>query len=94
MLGDCAFIDTRVLFAHLGLDLSMEDRFQSDLGNAGAMENPLAAAITRAAMNAPVPVVLGGHSLVSGGLYALVDASWGERERQHTWPPTSPVSPV
>jgi hypothetical protein len=31
---------------------------------------------TQAALSAAVPVVLGGHSLVSGGLYALVEAAW------------------
>jgi hypothetical protein len=27
-------------------------------------------------MSCPIPVVLGGHSLVSGGLYVLVEAAW------------------
>lgn len=79
-LADSAFLDSRVLFAHLGLTLSTEDRFQSDLGNWELICDPLAARITRAAREAPLPVVLGGHSLVSGGLWALVDAAWGERE--------------
>jgi hypothetical protein len=79
-LADSAFVDSRVLFAHLGLTLSTEDRFQSDLGNWQRVRNPLAAQFTRAACVAPLPVVLGGHSLVSGGLWALVDAAWSERE--------------
>jgi CTP:molybdopterin cytidylyltransferase MocA len=75
-LADAAFIDSRVLFAHLGLPLSTEDRFQSDLGHWNRVGHPLAAQITRAACEAPFPVVLGGHSLVAGGLWALVDAAW------------------
>lgn len=84
-LADSAFLDSRVLFAHLGLALSTEDRFQSDLGNWERVHHPLAAQITRAACAAPLPVVLGGHSLVSGGLWALVDAAWREREAQGSW---------
>ncbi|MFN8535196.1 MAG: hypothetical protein U0556_16790 [Dehalococcoidia bacterium] len=80
-MADSAFVDSRVLFSHLGLDLSTEDRFQSDLGNWQQVSDPAAAAITRAAVEAAIPVVLGGHSLVSGGLWALVDAAWGERGR-------------
>jgi hypothetical protein len=75
-MGNSAFIDSRVLFAHLGLNLSTEDRFQSDLLNWRQIANPVAAELTRAAAEAPIPIVLGGHSLVSGGLWALVDAAW------------------
>src|SRR2546426_4277462 len=32
LLGDAAFIDTRVLLAHFGIEATREDRFQSDLG--------------------------------------------------------------
>jgi hypothetical protein len=32
---------------------------------------------------APVPVIMGGHSLVSGGIYALIEAAW---ERGHDVP--------
>ncbi|MCL6648425.1 MAG: hypothetical protein K6U89_08845 [Chloroflexi bacterium] len=80
-LAEAAFLDSRVLFAHLGLQLSVEDRFQSDLGQWQAVHDHQAAAITRAAVEAAIPVVLGGHSLVSGGLWALIDAAWAERER-------------
>jgi hypothetical protein len=37
--------------------------------------------LTRAATQAPVPVLLGGHSLVSGGIMALVQAAWEEQDR-------------
>jgi hypothetical protein len=33
-------------------------------------------AISRAAMKAPIPVLLGGHSLVAGGLMALTEYAW------------------
>ena len=70
---DVAFIDTRVLFAHKKLDLTEEERFLSDLGLWGELENPWLRSFTKAATEAEIPVVLGGHSLVTGGMWAIVD---------------------
>ncbi len=75
-LGQAMFLDSRVLFAHLGLRLSRADRFYSDLGDFEAVLDPLARRVTAAAAQAPIPVVMGAHSLVSGGLYAVIDAAW------------------
>lgn len=75
-LGQAMFLDSRVLFAHLGLRLSRSDRFYSDLGDFESVRDPLARRITAAAVRAPIPVVMGAHSLVSGGLYAIIDAAW------------------
>lgn len=81
-LGDGAVIDTRVIEAHLGLEPSREDRFQSDLLNWQAIEEPFLRRFTRAANEAPIPVLLGGHSLVSGGLMAINDIAWAENDRR------------
>src|SRR5581483_3062343 len=75
-LGNAAFIDTRALFVHLGLNPSAADRFNSDLMRYSDVSNPTLRAFTRAAAEAPIPIVLGGHSLVTGGLQALIDAAW------------------
>ncbi len=80
-LGDAIVIDTRVIEAHLGIEPSREDRFQSDLLNASAILDPFLREFTAAAAGAPKPVLLGGHSLVSGGLMALTDAAWLENDR-------------
>ncbi|MCC6958980.1 MAG: hypothetical protein IT301_03960 [Dehalococcoidia bacterium] len=81
-LGDGAVIDTRVIEAHLGIEPSREDRFQSDLLAWEAIEEPFLRRFTRAAAEAPIPVLLGGHSLVSGGLMALNDVAWAENDRR------------
>jgi hypothetical protein len=81
-LGQAALIDSRVIFHHLRLDLSASDRFNSDLMRYDAIADPTARAFTEAAARAAIPVLLGGHSLVSGGLWALIDAAWLERDRQ------------
>jgi hypothetical protein len=80
-LGDAAFIDTRVLLAHLGLQPSRADRFLSDLGRASEIEDPFLRDFTEAAARAAIPVLLGGHSLVSGSLMALIEVAWREHDR-------------
>ena len=80
-LGDAAFIDTRVLLAHLGLHPSRSDRFLSDLGRAGEIEDSFLRELTEAAATAVIPVLLGGHSLVSGSLMALIEVAWRDYDR-------------
>jgi hypothetical protein len=75
-LGQAVFLDSRVIFAHLGVWPAASDRYNSDLRRPKLIADAVAREFTEAAMTAPVPVVLGGHSLVSGGLYALVEAAW------------------
>jgi hypothetical protein len=82
LLGDALVLDTRVVEAHLGLDPSREDRFQSDLFAFEQIEEPTLRALTEAAAAAPIPVLLGGHSLVAGGLMAINDIAWAENDRR------------
>ncbi len=72
-LGEAAVIDSRVLLAHrLGADQirwpSAEDRHASDLLLHERIVDPWLRALTRAAADAPIPVLLGGHTLVGPGL--------------------------
>ena len=75
-MGQALFLDSRVIFAHQGLWPLAADRFYSDLRQPAQIADPFVKALTEAAMAAPVPVIMGGHSLVSGGMYALVEAAW------------------
>jgi hypothetical protein len=68
---DVALLDTRVLVAHLGRQPSLADRFASDQLAAETIADPVVREFTAAAAAAPIPVLLGGHSLVSGGLWLL-----------------------
>jgi hypothetical protein len=79
-MGDAAFIDTRVLLAHKRIDASREDRFLSDLGRWEEIGDPFLREFTQGAAEARVPVLLGGHSLMSGGLMALNEYAWSERD--------------
>jgi hypothetical protein len=85
-LGDAAVIDTRVLLAHrLGTDESgwppAADRFASDLLDAEAIADPWLRTLTAAAAEAPIPILLGGHTLVGPGLRLLLG---GRRRRRAT----------
>ncbi len=75
-MGQAVFLDNRVILAHQGLWPSAADRFHSDLRQPAQIADPFLRALTEAAMAAPVPVIMGGHSLVSGGMYALIEAAW------------------
>ena len=76
-LGDAAIVDSRVLLAHrLGPDPRAwppaEDRSASDLLLAERVGDPWLRALTAAAADAPIPVLLGGHTLVGPGLRLAV----------------------
>lgn len=75
-LGDGMLFDDRVLFAHLGWHPAPPERFASDLFQPDRIpEGPLRA-FTLAARDSAVPVLLGGHTLVSGVLWTMVEAAW------------------
>jgi hypothetical protein len=76
-LADAAVIDSRVLLAaRLGADERRwpppEDRFASDLLLAERVADPWLRQLTAAARGAPVPIVLGGHTLVGPSLRLLL----------------------
>ncbi len=76
-LGQGAIIDTRVLLAHrLGADETRwpapAERFASDLHRPTEIEDQWLKALTGSAARSPVPIVLGGHSLVGPGVPLLL----------------------
>ena len=73
-LVDGVLLDNRVILAARGLWPSTPDRFNSDLYRWDRVVEPFLRRFTRAAAEARVPVVMGGHSVVAGGLMALVEA--------------------
>ena len=73
-----AFLDTRVLMAHAQKSVSAADRFYSDLLQPEHIQDPWLRELTAAAAETELPVLLGGHGLVHGGIWALVDAAHRE----------------
>lgn len=80
-LCDAAFIDMRPLLAHLGIHASRADRFAADLGDSEAIEDPRLRALIAAVVASPVPIVLGGHSLIAASLQLLNQWVWDEHDR-------------
>jgi hypothetical protein len=80
-LVDGVLLDNRVILAARHLWPSTPDRFNSDLYRGDRVGEPFLRRFTRAAAEARVPVMMGGHAVVSGGLMALVEAfEAGRRE--------------
>jgi CTP:molybdopterin cytidylyltransferase MocA len=73
------FFDTRVAFANRGRRVSDWDRYHSDLGRVDLIEDPWVREFTEAALECRIPVLLGGHSIVSGGLWILADRAIAAR---------------
>jgi hypothetical protein len=71
--ADAAFIDTRVLLAHYNCWPDSASRFASDLGQAKQVADEWLRTFTQAALEAPIPVILGGHGLMSGAMLAFSD---------------------
>lgn len=74
-VADACLFDTRPYFAGLSERISEHDRFFSDLGLWDEIRDPAVRRFTKAASQANVRPVLGGHSLVSGGLWALAEGA-------------------
>lgn len=87
-LADGVVWDTRVWLAAQGLWPLPEDRFACDLLRPEEVTTPLLRELAQACLEAPVPFLLGGHSLVSGGLYLAAELAWqGKPELPERWSP-------
>ncbi len=78
-LAHAILLDNRVILASRSRGCaarpwpSATDRFHSDLQRWRDVKDPFLQRLTRAAAEASVPVVMGGHSVVTGGLMALTE---------------------
>ncbi len=73
-LANAILLDNRVILASKNLWPRAPDRFSADLYRWNDVEEPFLRRLTRAAADAPVSVVMGGHSVVAGGLMALTES--------------------
>lgn len=72
-LGDAVLWDTRVWMAHRGKFPTAADRFAADLGWFDQIEDPALRRLTHVVANSSIPIITGGHGVVSGGVYALTE---------------------
>jgi hypothetical protein len=74
-MADVILLDNRVILASRGLWPCDADRFHSDLLMDTHVNDPFLHTLTVAARSAQMPVVMGGHSLVAGGLAVLLEGA-------------------
>ncbi len=79
--GDAVVWDTRVLMAHLGFWPEPSERFASDLLDLASTSHPTLRELVAACADASIPFLLGGHALVSGGMYLAVELAWEDADR-------------
>jgi len=72
-MSEAVFWDTRVFMAHFGRFPDESDRFESDLGRPQRVRDPALRRLSEATTRAGIPFVLGGHSVVAGGLRLLAE---------------------
>lgn len=72
--ADAVLWDTRVWMAHRGVWPSAADRFASDLGWVESIQDSTLRELTKVVAHARIPVLMGGHNVVSGGVYALIES--------------------
>lgn len=80
--ADAAIVDSRVLLAHrVGAEEAgwpaAEDRFASDLLLAERIADPWLRELTTSAAAAPIPILLGGHTLVGPGVRLVIGGTPG-----------------
>jgi len=79
--SDAAIIDSRPLLrGQENAQPSAADRFACDLFQPERIEDPRWAEFAAEAADAAIPVLLGGHSIVSGGLYLMAEVCWNGRD--------------
>lgn len=77
-VADAALVDTRVLMAHWRLREAEEARFAADLGRPLGVRDPRLRRLCTALWASPT-LVMGGHTLVYGGIWTLAEALAGVR---------------
>ncbi|MGA9534221.1 MAG: hypothetical protein WBR18_16000 [Anaerolineales bacterium] len=70
---DGALWDTRVWMGAVGRWPSAKDRFAADLGWLDEIESDDLQGLTAAIREAEIPILTGGHGVVSGGILALIE---------------------
>lgn len=74
-LGDAFLVNTRILFADANRP-APQDFFQSDLGLVDRIAHRELRLLTEALLSGSRPVILGGSSLLTGGIYLLIERAW------------------
>jgi hypothetical protein len=72
-ISDAVLWDTRVWMAANGAWPSAAERFSLDLGMADELYNPDLLELAEVIEDSEIPIVHGGHGVVAGGLYSILE---------------------
>ncbi len=78
-LGDGFLVNTRILFGDSDRPAPRDFLF-SDLGRVERIAHPGLRLLTDALLNSTRPAILGGQSLLTGGVYLLIERAWESEE--------------
>ncbi len=78
---EAALFDTRVILAAYGLWPSAADRFHADLCLWDRVQEPFLRRLAHAASQVEIPLIMGGQSVVNGGLLALLETLDAQRKQ-------------
>ena len=73
-MTDAVLFDSRVLMAAHNIWPDDAARFASDLLMPEAIDDVFLREFTQAAAECPIPILLGGHSLVAAGLWVMLES--------------------
>jgi len=73
-MADVVLFDSRVLLAAHNIWPGDAERFASDLLMPEVIDDPFLRGFTQAAAECPIPILLGGHSLVAAGLWVMLES--------------------
>ncbi len=73
-LSNAVLWDTRVWMAHRGKWPSTADRFAADLGWMDRISDEPLKRLAHSINQCDIPILMGGHGVVAGGIYALLES--------------------
>ncbi len=76
LMCDAAFIDLIPILAYLHPDTTQEDRHAAFLMDESNIEHPGLQTIIHGINNSPIPIAIGGHTLVGSGIELLNQRVW------------------
>lgn len=78
-LGEAFLVNTRILFRESDWP-APDDFFYSDMGLVARVAHRGLRRLTEALLNGDRPAVLGGNSLLTGGIYLLIERAWERKD--------------
>ena len=73
---DTLFLDSRILFAHLGVEIEREERFALDMHDISSIKTKELLRLLLLARESGIPVIFCNHSFLNSGIPIIIDSLW------------------